>query len=248
VESDRCPTATFILTAPLALRSGVADGERVTASATGDLTIHGVTNRVTIELEAELKGDSAVVVASAPVALADYDIEAIHRRCQGDNFAVAIGTGSRPDLTRRSRAVGIRPGGRIRSPDLRSRRVGARRRRGLATAGLGALIGVTRIVGRHERASALTVDEDPTVVGLASVARWTQPVEVVELGLVDLDPWGAVAHVRDSSTRAANSVLAATVHRSISSYVSQISGASDNGTSSGTSRPRWERSTFGQVR
>jgi hypothetical protein len=51
---------------------------------------------------------------------------------------------------------------------------------------------VTRIVGRHERASALTVDEDPTVVALASVARWTQPVEVVELGLVDLDPWGAV--------------------------------------------------------
>jgi hypothetical protein len=71
VESDRCPTATFILTAPLALRSGVADCERVTASATGDLTIHGVTNQVTIELEAELKGDSAVVVASAPVALAD---------------------------------------------------------------------------------------------------------------------------------------------------------------------------------
>ena len=83
MESDRCPTATFILTAPLARRSGVADGERVTAPATGDLTIHGVTNRVTIELEAELKGDSAVVVASAPVALADYDIEAIHRRCQG---------------------------------------------------------------------------------------------------------------------------------------------------------------------
>jgi hypothetical protein len=54
----------------------------------------------------------------------------------------------------------------------------------------------------------------------------------------------ARAHVRDSSTRAANSVLAATVHRSISSYVSHISGASDNGTSSGTSRPRWERSTF----
>ena len=66
MESDRCPTATFILTAPLALRSGVADCERVTASATGDLTIHGVINRVTIELEAELKGDSAVVVASAP--------------------------------------------------------------------------------------------------------------------------------------------------------------------------------------
>jgi polyisoprenoid-binding protein YceI len=90
VESDRCPTATFILTAPLALRSGVADGERVTASATSDLTIHGVTNQVTIELEAELEGDSAVVVASAPVVLADYDIEVDTSSLSVDKGAQAI--------------------------------------------------------------------------------------------------------------------------------------------------------------
>jgi polyisoprenoid-binding protein YceI len=75
LESDQFPTATFSLTEPLSLPAGVADGERATASATGDLTIHGVTNQVTIELEAELQGDSAVVVGSAPVALADYDID-----------------------------------------------------------------------------------------------------------------------------------------------------------------------------
>jgi polyisoprenoid-binding protein YceI len=75
MESDRFPTATFALTEPVSLPAGLADGDRASASATGDLTIHGVTNEVTIDLEAELRGDRAVVVGSAPVALADYRID-----------------------------------------------------------------------------------------------------------------------------------------------------------------------------
>jgi polyisoprenoid-binding protein YceI len=75
LESDRFPTATFRLTEPVALPAGLVDGERATASAIGELTIHGVTNETTIELQAELQGDAAVVVGNAPVALADYGID-----------------------------------------------------------------------------------------------------------------------------------------------------------------------------
>ena len=75
LESDRFPTATFRLTEPVALSTGLTDGERAAVSATGELTIHGVTNEATIELQAELQGDAAVVVGSAPIALADYGID-----------------------------------------------------------------------------------------------------------------------------------------------------------------------------
>jgi polyisoprenoid-binding protein YceI len=75
LESDRFPTATFALTEPVALPAGLTDDERATVSATGDLTIHGVTKEATIELQAELQSDAAVVVGSAPVALADYGID-----------------------------------------------------------------------------------------------------------------------------------------------------------------------------
>jgi polyisoprenoid-binding protein YceI len=75
LESERFPTATFALTEPVTLPPALGDGERASASATGDLTIHGVTNRVTIVLQAELRGDRTVVVGSAPVTLADYGID-----------------------------------------------------------------------------------------------------------------------------------------------------------------------------
>ena len=75
LETDRFPTATFRLTEPLALPVGLTGGERATESATGELTIHGVTNETTIQLQAELQGDATVVVGSAPVALADYGID-----------------------------------------------------------------------------------------------------------------------------------------------------------------------------
>jgi polyisoprenoid-binding protein YceI len=75
LESDRFPTATFRLTDPVPLPAGLPDGERATLTATGELTIHGVTNEAAVELQAELQGDTAVVVGSAPIALADYGID-----------------------------------------------------------------------------------------------------------------------------------------------------------------------------
>ena len=75
LESDRFPTATFTLTDPVTLPAGLTDGERVTVTANGELTIHGVTNEAAIELQAELQGDHAVVVGNAPIALPDYGID-----------------------------------------------------------------------------------------------------------------------------------------------------------------------------
>ncbi|HEX6425909.1 MAG TPA: YceI family protein [Acidimicrobiales bacterium] len=75
LESDSFPTATFSLTEPLPLPTGVVDGERAAAQATGDLTVHGVTQEVAVDVEAELSGDAAVVVGQAPVRLAGFDID-----------------------------------------------------------------------------------------------------------------------------------------------------------------------------
>jgi len=75
LETEHFPTGSFTLTESVDLPDGVETGERVQAIATGDLTLHGVTREVTVDLEAELTGDRAVVVGSSPVALADFDIE-----------------------------------------------------------------------------------------------------------------------------------------------------------------------------
>lgn len=75
LETDTFPTATFTLTSPVALPEGVETGEEASAEVTGDLTIHGVTNEVTVTLDARLADGAAVVVGQAPVKLTDFGIE-----------------------------------------------------------------------------------------------------------------------------------------------------------------------------
>jgi polyisoprenoid-binding protein YceI len=74
LETDTYPTATFKLTQPIDLGSVPAAGQLVTATATGDLTIHGVTKSVQIALEARLMGDVVTVAGSTEIAFADYRI------------------------------------------------------------------------------------------------------------------------------------------------------------------------------
>jgi len=52
LETSTFPEATFSLTEPIDFGEEPADGETVTATATGDLTIHGVTKSVSFEVEA----------------------------------------------------------------------------------------------------------------------------------------------------------------------------------------------------
>ena len=74
LETSQFPTATFKLTRPIDLGKVPADGETVSATATGDLTLHGVTKSVQIPLEARLANGVVTIVGSLPIQFADFDI------------------------------------------------------------------------------------------------------------------------------------------------------------------------------
>jgi polyisoprenoid-binding protein YceI len=74
LQSDTFPTARFVLTSPIALDSVPSEGKVVSAAATGDLTLHGVTKAVTIQIQAKWTSSGIQVVGSLPVAFADFGI------------------------------------------------------------------------------------------------------------------------------------------------------------------------------
>jgi len=75
LETDQFPQATFKLTGPIQLSSAPGEGQTITARATGELTLHGVTRSVQVPLEARLSGDVVTVVGSVPIQFADYAVE-----------------------------------------------------------------------------------------------------------------------------------------------------------------------------
>ena len=74
METATYPTATFELTEPITLAELPADGETVTTTANGELTLHGTTRAVTVELTVQRDGDTVNVSGSIPVTFADYGI------------------------------------------------------------------------------------------------------------------------------------------------------------------------------
>lgn len=75
LETEQFPTATFTLAEPIDA-AVPADGQVETVQATGDLTMHGVTQRVTVDLQAALSGDGVQVSGAIPVTFSDYGVEA----------------------------------------------------------------------------------------------------------------------------------------------------------------------------
>src|SRR5829696_6465646 len=75
IETSQFPTATFTLTEPIELAAVPAEGEAVDITATGDLTLHGVTNSVEVPMQAKLEGGVVTVVGSLPIMFADYEID-----------------------------------------------------------------------------------------------------------------------------------------------------------------------------
>ncbi len=75
LQTDDFPESTFVLTEPIDLGAVPEVGEDVSAAATGDLTLHGVTKRVDVPVEARWSGDTIEVFGSLPIVMADYDIE-----------------------------------------------------------------------------------------------------------------------------------------------------------------------------
>ena len=72
LESDRYPTATFQLSTPIALPATAAVGQTIKVSATGALTIHGVSKTVTIPIDARLSGSQIELVGSITFPFSDF--------------------------------------------------------------------------------------------------------------------------------------------------------------------------------
>jgi polyisoprenoid-binding protein YceI len=79
-ETDKFPTSTFTLTAPITLPATPTPGAPVNVTATGTLSLHGVTKPVQAPLTAQWDGDQIrVVTAGAGVRIdfADYGFAAL---------------------------------------------------------------------------------------------------------------------------------------------------------------------------
>jgi polyisoprenoid-binding protein YceI len=70
------PSSTFVLTQPIDFGAIPPDGGSVTASATGDLTLHGTTKSVTFDVQGTFKNGLVGILGQIPVVFADYGIPA----------------------------------------------------------------------------------------------------------------------------------------------------------------------------
>ena len=75
IETNSFPTATFKLTQPINLPGTPEKGKQIEVTATGELTLHGVTKTVEIPLKAVWNGGTITVAGGAKVAFSDFDIE-----------------------------------------------------------------------------------------------------------------------------------------------------------------------------
>jgi len=76
LETGKFTTARFELTPPLALPINLARGQEVHLNANGTLRLHGVTNPVTVAIDARWNGPTIEAVGTAPITLADFGIHA----------------------------------------------------------------------------------------------------------------------------------------------------------------------------
>jgi polyisoprenoid-binding protein YceI len=74
LETAKYPTATFVLAGPIWLDSVPAEGVPVRVTAVGDLTLHGVTRRVSVDLQGQRTNGYVVVVGALDIRFADYTI------------------------------------------------------------------------------------------------------------------------------------------------------------------------------
>jgi polyisoprenoid-binding protein YceI len=76
LESDQFPGATFSLSTPVPVPATAASGQTVQVTATGALTIHGVTQTVGIPLQARLNGPHIEVTGSITFPWSRFGMEA----------------------------------------------------------------------------------------------------------------------------------------------------------------------------
>lgn len=76
LRASEFPEATFTLTEPVQLAETPESGETVHASATGELTIAGKTQTVTVDVELRSDGTTAELAGSVPITFADFGVTA----------------------------------------------------------------------------------------------------------------------------------------------------------------------------
>ena len=74
MDVRKFPTATFNVTQPIQLGAVPAEGKTISATATGDLTMHGTTKSVTFDLQATIKNGKIGIIGTIPIVFADYGI------------------------------------------------------------------------------------------------------------------------------------------------------------------------------
>ncbi len=75
IQTDAFPTAAFTLTQPIDVGQVPAEGKAIDATASGDLTLHGVTRHVDVPVQARWTGSRIEIAGSVGITLADYQIE-----------------------------------------------------------------------------------------------------------------------------------------------------------------------------
>jgi polyisoprenoid-binding protein YceI len=74
METSVYPTATFTLTEPIDLGALPDANTDVTATGTGELTLHGVTKTVTFDIQGRYTGSQVEIAGSIPITFADWGI------------------------------------------------------------------------------------------------------------------------------------------------------------------------------
>ncbi len=75
LQTNQFPRATFVSTRPIQLPAEVTSGQVARGvAAEGDLTIHGVTKRVTIPLEVRVSGNRGELAGSHEFPMSDFNI------------------------------------------------------------------------------------------------------------------------------------------------------------------------------
>lgn len=74
LETNTFPEGTFVLTEPITVDAIPTDGASFLTTATGELTVHGVTKTVQLNIEGLVDNGRIVVIGSADILLTDYDV------------------------------------------------------------------------------------------------------------------------------------------------------------------------------
>ena len=75
LDADQFPTAVFVLTRPIVLPAGTANGAAVSAEAVGNLIFRGFTNPVVVAMDAQFVDDVLAMVGTVGVRWEDYGVQ-----------------------------------------------------------------------------------------------------------------------------------------------------------------------------